>query len=183
MKNKTDNPSSSPSSATEEKRDAENVSRRRFLESLSVLLSGVSTLLLAIPVVGFIVAPLFRRRPGVWRSVGKIDAFAVGRTVAVTFQDASPLPWAGVTANTAAWLRRESEEEFTAFSINCTHLGCPVRWLEAADLFMCPCHGGVYYKDGSVAAGPPPRPLNRLAFRLREGRVEIKTGPVPIARI
>jgi menaquinol-cytochrome c reductase iron-sulfur subunit len=92
------------------------------------------------------------------------------------------LPWAGVTAKTAAWLRRVDQETFIAFSINCTHLGCPVRWLEQAELFMCPCHGGVYYKDGTVAAGPPPLPLPRYPVRLNNGKVEIQTNPIPITR-
>jgi menaquinol-cytochrome c reductase iron-sulfur subunit len=156
-------------------------SRRQFLERLSVLLGGATTVLLAVPVVGFVVAPLFRKAPGAWRSVGRADRFKVGETVAVTFQDASPLPWAGVTANTAAWLRRLTADEFVAFSVNCSHLGCPVRWLQEANLFMCPCHGGVYYKDGTVAAGPPPRPLTRYPVRVREGEVELHTGPIPIA--
>jgi menaquinol-cytochrome c reductase iron-sulfur subunit len=60
-------------------------------------------------------------------------------------------------------------------------LGCPVRWLPDADLFMCPCHGGVYYKDGKVAAGPPPRPLVKYPVRLRNGQVEIRTSPLPIS--
>jgi menaquinol-cytochrome c reductase iron-sulfur subunit len=134
----------------------------------------------AVPVVGFILAPLLRRPPEVWRAVGHVSAFEVGKTVAVVFQNAAPLPWAGVTANNAAWLRRESETEFIAFAINCTHLGCPVTWLPDAELFMCPCHGGVYTKDGRVAAGPPPQPLTRHQVRVRHGEVEILTMPLPI---
>ena len=73
-----------------------------------------------------------------------------------------------------------NDREFMAFSVNCTHLGCPVRWLQDADLFMCPCHGGVYYNDGTVAAGPPPKPLIRYDVRTFNGQVEIKTMAIPI---
>jgi menaquinol-cytochrome c reductase iron-sulfur subunit len=59
-------------------------------------------------------------------------------------------------------------------------MGCPVRWLADAELFMCPCHGGIYYKDGTVAAGPPPKPLYRFAVRVVDGTVEIRSAPVPI---
>ena len=83
-----------------------------------------------------------------------------------------------MTANNAAWLRRDTADKFVAFSINCTHLGCPVRWLPAANLFMCPCHGGVYYADGAVAAGPPPRPLARYDVRVRNGEVELRTRAI-----
>jgi menaquinol-cytochrome c reductase iron-sulfur subunit len=102
--------------------------------------------------------------------------------VKVTLEDASPLPWAGVTAKTAAWLRRVSETEFIAFAVNCSHLGCPVRWMQDANLFMCPCHGGVYYADGSVAAGPPPHPLTRYAVQIKNGEVQLQSQPLPITK-
>jgi menaquinol-cytochrome c reductase iron-sulfur subunit len=149
------------------------ISRKAFLERLIFFLGGLISLMVGVPLVGFVFKPLFKALPPVWRPVGTVDSFLVGETVAVTFLQASPLPWAGVTAKTAAWLRRESAGSFTAFSVSCTHLGCPVRWRPDAQLFMCPCHGGVYYKDGEVAAGPPPKPLPRYATRVMDGQVEI----------
>jgi len=156
------------------------ISRRRFFEKLCVGLGAVCAAILGIPLVGFVLAPLFRKAPETWISVGKVGDFQIGKTVTVGFNDPSPLPWAGITAKSAAWLRRAGEEEFIAFSVNCTHLGCPVRWLPDAELFMCPCHGGVYYKDGSVAAGPPPKPLTRYAVRVENGEVQIQASAIPI---
>lgn len=152
--------------------------RRRFLTRLSVLLGSLGAALVAIPSVAFLLG--LRKTPQVWRTVGKLGDFKIGSTVNVSFQDSSPLPWSGVTAQTAAWLRRISEREFVAFSMNCTHLGCPVRWLAEADLFMCPCHGGVFYADGQVASGPPPKPLNRYPVRVNGDQVQILASPVPI---
>lgn len=158
----------------------EELTRRRFFERLSLSLASLGGLLLTVTGVGFVIAPLTRKVPRLWRSVGKVEDFEVGKTVNVTLKDSSPLPWAGVTANTAAWLRRVSETEFVAFSVNCSHLGCPVRWLPKANLFLCPCHGGVYYADGKVAAGPPPRSLTRYAVRIQNGEVQLETRPIPI---
>lgn len=155
-------------------------SRRRMLTRVCVGLGAFAGALVGVPFVGFLLAPLFRRAPQFWRPVGSIEKFKIGETVEVTFLDASPLPWAGVAAETAAWLRRNGDGEFVAFSVNCTHLGCPVRWLPDADLFLCPCHGGVYYNDGTVAGGPPPKPLPRYEVRIRNGQVEVLTSPVPI---
>jgi quinol---cytochrome c reductase iron-sulfur subunit, bacillus type len=155
-------------------------SRRRFLSRVSIALSTAIAAVVGVPVVGFLLSPLARKVPRQWRAVGLADGFKVGETVSVTFDDASPLPWSGVTARTAAWLRRDDAESFTAFAVNCTHLGCPVRWLADAQLFLCPCHGGVYNGDGSVAAGPPPKPLPRYPVRVRQGRVEILTSPLPV---
>jgi menaquinol-cytochrome c reductase iron-sulfur subunit len=158
----------------------ETLSRRKFLNRLTLSLGGVCAAILGVPVIGFVVAPLFRKAPGVWRTVGKVDDFSVGKTVSITFEDTSPLPWAGVTALAAAWLRRVGKEEFIAFSVHCTHLGCPVRWMADAELFLCPCHGGVYYKDGGIAAGPPPLPLYRYEVRVQDGRVQVKASAIPI---
>lgn len=174
--------SAEPSKVTppDQPADQGEISRRKFFERLSIALGGAVTVVLAVPAIGFIIAPLFRHTPQVWRPVGKADSFKIGDTVAVRFEDSATLKWAGVTAHTAAWLRRESENIFIAFAINCSHLGCPVRWMPEANLFMCPCHGGVYYKDGTVAAGPPPKPLTRFPVRVTQGQVEIQTAPIPI---
>lgn len=161
---------------------AEELTRRKFLAWFSIVLFAIGSLILVVPMIGFVIAPLFKRRPEVWRTIGPVDKFPIGKTTAVEFKDAAALPWAGVASRTAAWLRRVDETTFIAFSVNCTHLGCPVRWLDQAELFMCPCHGGVYYKDGTVAAGPPPKPLPRYEVRVKEGRVEIRTNPTPITR-
>jgi menaquinol-cytochrome c reductase iron-sulfur subunit len=155
--------------------------RRKVLARLSVGLGCVGAALIGVPVVGFLVAPLFEAISEKWRSLGSAEQFQTGRTVEVKFEDASSVAWAGGTAQTGAWLRREDSGQFVAFAVNCTHLGCPVRWLEQAELFMCPCHGGVYYKDGTVAAGLPPRPLTRYPVRVRDGQVEILTMPTPVA--
>jgi menaquinol-cytochrome c reductase iron-sulfur subunit len=160
--------------------DQTTLSRRQFLAKLSIAAGGFGASIVGIPIVGVLLSPLVRKAPETWRAVGAVDSFKIGDTVKVDFLDTSPLPWAGVTARTAAWLRRESAGEFKAFAINCTHLGCPVSWLPDADLFMCPCHGGVFYKDGSVAAGPPPRPLFTYPTRTRGGQVEIQTSQIPI---
>ena len=159
---------------------AHEIARRQLLGKMSLGLGVACGAAISVPGVGFVVAPIFRDEPTEWRAVGKIDAFKIGETVNVVFVDASPLPWAGVTAKTAAWLRRIDQTNFVAFSVNCAHLGCPVRWMEQARLFMCPCHGGVYYEDGRVAAGPPPHPLTRYPVRIEAGQVEIRTDPIPI---
>jgi menaquinol-cytochrome c reductase iron-sulfur subunit len=48
---------------------------------------------------------------------------------------------------------------------------------------MCPCHGGVYYKDGSVAAGPPPKSLVQYPVRINKNAIEIQTSAIPITNI
>jgi menaquinol-cytochrome c reductase iron-sulfur subunit len=161
--------------------DLQKIARRDVLGRVSLAVVTAPALALGVPMVGFVIAPLFRKVPQLWRTVGKLTDFKEGETVAVKFADASSLPWSGVTAETAAWLRRKKDGgEFEAFSVNCAHLGCPVRWLPDARLFMCPCHGGVYYENGDVAAGPPPHGLTKYPVRVLGDDVQIQTGPVPI---
>lgn len=154
--------------------------RRDLLGGISIFLGLLASALIALPVVGFLFAPFVRPSPRVWRAVGLLDSFKVGETVQVKFLQSNPLPWDGFLAQNSAWLRRESEGLLIAFSVNCTHLGCPVRWEKSAELFLCPCHGGVYSVDGNVVAGPPPRALVRYPVRVENGYVEIQTTPVPL---
>ena len=159
---------------------AEVATRRRFLSRLSLGLSGLAGAVVAVPIVAYLLSPLINPAPRVWRDVGRVDDFKVGETKEVAVVDPSSLPWAGQTALTAVWVRRTSAVDFTAFAVNCTHLGCPVSWEAGAGIFLCPCHGGVYYTDGRVAGGPPPKPLPRYQVRVENGVVQVQTQPLPL---
>ena len=154
--------------------------RRRFLTFLSLAAGAMTALAAGLPVVGYLLAPLFGEKRRYWVAVGPVDRFTVGETVRVAFQNPTAAPWTGETGRTGAWLRRVGEKDFVAFVLNCSHLGCPVRWEAESRLFMCPCHGGVYYEDGTVAAGPPPMPLQRFRVRVNNGEVELESRPIPI---
>jgi len=158
----------------------DEITRRRFLNRVTIGLGVFGAAVVGLPVASFFLEPLYKHRQYVWRKVGKVSDFEIGSTVEVKMQDADPEPWAGKIAYTAAWLQRRGENEFVAFSINCQHLGCPVRWEKGAKLFMCPCHGGVYYGNGEVAGGPPPRPLQKYPVRVQNGFVEVQPGPIPM---
>jgi menaquinol-cytochrome c reductase iron-sulfur subunit len=168
---------------TDDDSSGEKNGRRTFMIKLAMAIGALEGIFIAIPALGALLAPFFRKIPSIWRDVGAVDDFTVGNTVLVSFQDSSPLPWSGITAQTASWLRRVSVAEFIAFSVNCSHLGCPVRWIPDGKIFLCPCHGGVYNEDGSYEAGPPPHGLSRYPVRVQNGRVQILTSPIPITNI
>ena len=161
----------------------QKIDRRKFLVRLSLLAGAIPAAVISVPLFSALLGPLLQRQKQEWRKVADLSDLAVGETKLITYVNADPLPWAGVTAKSAAWLRRESESKLVAFSAHCSHLGCPVRWEQNAQLFMCPCHGGVYYRDGSVAAGPPPKGLTQIEVRINKADVEIRTAPVPITTI
>ena len=69
----------------------------------------------------------------------------------------------------------DRDTPYIAISSRCAHLGCPVRWVDAAERFICPCHGGVYDLLGRRVGGPPVRPLDRFYTRVEGENVQI--GP------
>jgi len=66
---------------------------------------------------------------------------------------------------------------FIALSNRCTHLGCPVRFVPAAERFICPCHGGVYDFRGIPTGGPPVRPFDRFYNRVNQATGLVEIGP------
>ncbi len=150
------------------------MTRRRLFMAVSLGSGGLAAAIAGVPIIGFFLGPMMRKYPPVWRDVGAIESFEMGATVKIVLVTSAGLPWDGATQRVAAWLRRDNAESFTVYSARCTHLGCPVRWIPGAELFMCPCHGGVYYKNGDVAVGPPPQALQQFPVRVANGRVQVQ---------
>ncbi len=53
-------------------------------------------------------------------------------------------------------------EGVVARSLLCSHFGCRVQWQAGAERYHCPCHEGVFDREGRPVAGPPTRPLRLL---------------------
>src|SRR5262245_47727970 len=134
-------------------------SRRGFLFALGLALNAVAAALVGIPVVGYILGPARRPTAQEWIELGPLASFPEGQTRMATYRNPVRVAWDGATADIPCWVRRVDGQRFQVFAINCAHLGCPVRWFAQSKLFMCPCHGGVYYEDGSSESGPPPGAL------------------------
>jgi menaquinol-cytochrome c reductase iron-sulfur subunit len=161
----------------------DNLSRRAMLTKLGLFFNGVVGILLAVPILRYVLSPItLARKDGgyaTWLTLGGLEEYPAGETRLATFRNPGVSPWDGKTADSACWVRRIDTERFQVFAINCAHLGCPVRWFPQSGLFMCPCHGGVYYEDGSRASGPPERGLFEYPYRIEEGKLLIKAGELP----
>jgi menaquinol-cytochrome c reductase iron-sulfur subunit len=157
-----------------------NPSRRDWLFTAGVAVNVVAGLLLAVPLVGFVFSSFVERKdPRSWISLGPLEAFPEQTTRIATYRNPFTRPWDGQTADIPCWVRHLRSNKFQVFAINCTHLGCPVRWFSESGLFLCPCHGGVYYEDGSRAAGPPPRGLFQYDYKVENGALWVKGGEMP----
>jgi Rieske Fe-S protein len=162
--------------------ETKDLSRRAFFAKIGLLLNAGAATLLAIPVIGFLLSPVLRARKSTsqaWVSLGSIDRFPTGQTRMATYRNPYLNSWDGETANIACWVRHVEADRFQVFAINCAHLGCPVRWFPQSELFMCPCHGGAYYADGSRAAGPPPRGLFEYPYKIQGSELMVFAGELP----
>ena len=165
-----------------EKQQTGDLSRREWLTKIGMLLNGIVVTLLAMPIIGYLVSPLLGADRGQykrWITLGDLNAFPEGQTRLATFQNPISSFADGDTDHIPCWVRRIQGEQFQVFAVNCAHLGCPVRWFPQSGLFMCPCHGGVYYEDGSRASGPPPRGLFEYPFKVESGKLMIEAGQLP----
>jgi menaquinol-cytochrome c reductase iron-sulfur subunit len=161
---------------------ADDLSRREMFLKLGLLFSGFVSMMLGVPIVGYVLSPVLRDRDtgyGSWVSLGPVEQFPSGETRLSTFRHPRVNAWDGETGNIACWVRRIDDGTFQVFAINCAHLGCPVRWFQQSGLFMCPCHGGAYYADGSRASGPPERGLFEYRYQIDRGTLLIKAGDMP----
>ena len=162
--------------------EGETVTRRRFMEGGAQLAGGVAVAAIALPALGFALGPLFEEtEPERWEDVGPTDDFNDETYVPKVI---SLVPQVGDAGKTTIYVRAFNDEKdkvvkgekslpYVAISTRCAHLGCPVRYIQASQKFVCPCHGGVYGFEGQVEGGPPVRPLDRFYTRVTNGRVEV----------
>jgi menaquinol-cytochrome c reductase iron-sulfur subunit len=164
--------------------DGETVTRRRFMTAVTHGSGGIAAMAFTLPALGFALGPLFSREPFNWQPIGTPDDFVETTYATKVLTIVQGLGEAG---NSIAYVRKrnpaidtEPEDQYNhyvALSSRCMHLGCPVRFVAAAERFICPCHGGVYDFRGLVAGGPPVRPLDRFYTRLNTTTNLVELGP------
>jgi Rieske Fe-S protein len=153
--------------------------RRTFLGYCTGLLMAVIGLLVAVPALAYLVAPLRRKRgegdtgPSL-QDVGPLAGYPPGEWCLRALEVEKVDGWKKTTVRHAVWVRRQGEQDVTVLSSICPHLGCPINWHPDEGKFACPCHGGVFHTDGSRVAGPPPRAMDPLDFEIRGGRLWVR---------
>ena len=146
------------------------MSRNRFLMGATIGVGGVMSAAIAVPALGFVLAPVFQAHTYYDVDIGPVENFPQSREAPwhVVIFESRPNDESGLSRR-VAFVRNDGNDRFTAISNTCMHLGCPVRAF--GDAFGCPCHGGQYDSEGRRTAGPPVRPLNRYETRVKNGRV------------
>lgn len=159
-----------------------STSRRAMLMKIGLLFNGMVGVALGIPIVRYLLSPATRGKDNAyrsWLSLGQLSQFPAGETRLATYWNPVVGPSDGQTADIACWVRNIDGKNFQVFAVNCAHLGCPVRWFPQSSLFLCPCHGGAYYQDGSRASGPPERGLFEHQYKIEAGNLIILAGELP----
>ncbi len=157
------------------KKDVIIITRRSFFGALVAIGSAGMGALLAVPVLRYVLYPLYARAAGTeWSDVGEMSEFANGqspvrKTITFTQRDG----WREVVSAQSVYVSRTSAGEMEVMSAICPHLGCSVSWQQAQNDFLCPCHGSVFKADGKVVAGPSPRAMDRLPTRIKDGKLQV----------
>lgn len=152
--------------------------RRSFLV-LATAAGGAAALgVVAGPALLTTLTPVFAHREPVWVRVGALADFAIGSMGKAIVEVPRP-DRAKSLRHQGVFVWRTAADEATVFSRTCTDLGCPVTWDPGSGWFYCPCHGGIFARDGTPQAGPPKRPLYRYATRIEQGMLLIDLNSVP----
>ncbi len=151
--------------------------RRTFLRYLAGGIAAFIGIVVGAPAIGYITAPLRRNgKRGEWISLGAVEKFAGGKPTKVQFTVLRQDGWVESREGRTCWVVSDENTSITVFNGHCTHLGCAYSWIaegEGGGTFRCPCHDGVFSKDGRVASGPPPRPLDRLQAKVEDGILKV----------
>ena len=151
------------------------INRRSFFGALMAIGSVGMGALLSVPVLRYVLYPLYAKASGTdWSDVGAVGEFAansapVRKTITFTQRDG----WREVVSAQSVYVNKRGDGQFEILSAICPHLGCSVSWQQGQDEFVCPCHGGRFGPNGNHLAGPPPRGMDPLPSRVKDGTLQV----------
>jgi menaquinol-cytochrome c reductase iron-sulfur subunit len=151
----------------------EQESRRKFLTAFIGVAAGAVAVALAAPLAIYFLTPLSAGAVRRTVTIASTKDIPVGSPTFVAYEEAKRDAWLTTTESKGAWIVTKDGKDFVIYDPHCTHLGCGYFWDAAAKTFNCPCHGGFFDIDGNVIAGPPPRPLDRMAFTIDGDSIQL----------
>ena len=128
---------------------------------------------LAVPALAYLFAKPRTKKRSDWVQAADLAQLKVRQPEEVVFHRARVDGWRVVNEKTTAWVVKLDERNAVAYAPSCTHLGCAYHWDEQLKNFICPCHTSTFAMDGKVVAGPAPRPLDRYAIQVKDGKLFI----------
>ncbi len=153
---------------------------RRKLLTLTVAGTGCAIAgAVGVPVLINMMAPAFAEPEHEdWRVLGPLTDFPLGAMQNRELVISDAKEHEGLSRR-SLYVWRRSEQDFAVYSRACSDLGCPVVWDKGSEWFFCPCHGGIFDKEGERRAGPPQRGLWKYSWRIQGEMLEVNVRSVP----
>lgn len=153
------------------------VSRRDFMQTIIWAIGGLISLGMGIPAVAYVIGPAIKRNQDQnWIRLGSTSKVELGVPTLFKTKIRRQTGWIVNEEELSIYVLTDNGRDFIAMSNICTHLGCRVRWIVEQDEFFCPCHNGIFDKEGTVIDGPPPRPLDRYEVKIENDQLFILGG-------
>jgi len=156
--------------------EANQVNRRDFMKAVIVTVGGVIAAAVGLPAIPYVIGPALKKEEAEWIPLGSVSKVELNNPTLFKTLIELQTGWINAEEEISVYVLTADGQEFVAMSNICTHLGCKVRWIPEEDGFFCPCHNGVFARDGSVVSGPPPRALDRFETKIEGGNLYIKRG-------
>jgi len=155
----------------------EQITRKSFLGLAIWSIGGLISLGMGIPAIAYIIGPaLNRTQAQEWIRLGPTSKIELNTPTLYKFTIQRKTGWIINEEEVSVYVLTGNGRDFIAMSNICTHLGCRVRWISDQEIFFCPCHNGVFDKEGVVVSGPPPRPLDRYELKVEADQLFILGG-------
>lgn len=150
-----------------------DVTRRRFLSRITNGIMSVIGAILGVIGGGAILSSTARKQDD-WTPASSLLDLPDNQPTPVTLTVSRLDGFREVIQRKTIFLVKTADAQVAAIDSTCTHLGCLVAWDAEAQVFRCPCHGGIYDRSGAVKDGPPPMPLSKIATRIDGERVLVQ---------
>lgn len=156
----------------------ERVSRRQFLSYTLTGVGGFMAAGLLMPMVRFAIDPVLEAKAADGFTVTKVKASELtDEPQKVSFTVDQVDGWYESEVTRLAWVYKDDKGDIVALSPVCKHLGCTVDWNTDKgnpNKFFCPCHYGLYEKNGKNVPGTPPLgPLDVYESKVKDGFVSL----------
>jgi Rieske Fe-S protein len=115
--------------------------------------------------VGLVASPRSTGSTLRWRKAASVSDLTADAPFTAVLGERRVDGWMETRKQSVVFIEKDGDT-YRALSATCSHLGCRVNWDSALAQFKCPCHGGVYDRQGNVVSGPPPKPLTRINVRV-----------------
>lgn len=153
------------------------INRRDFLGVATWAIGGLISAGMGIPAIAYIIGPaLPDDKTQDWIRLGSTSKVELGTPSLFKARIERRAGWIVEEEKLSIYVLTGNGRDFIAMSNVCTHLGCRVRWISGREQFYCPCHDGIFDKEGNVVSGPPPRPLDRYEVKVENDQLFILGG-------